>query len=352
MDKFIKKLCDINLGCIAEVGYKSAYIGEQHQYNRNGLLLANGFAVTTAAYKNFISYNDLENQLVVTLNDLRVNVAVDFEKISLRAKQLIMQSKMPADLGMAIIDAYDYMCDLTEQPVSISTSFTFEMPFDNTDKTIKTDLNVEGHCALLYAVHECFANLFSVSALNHIALNKLDIGSLDVAVCIQEMIRADKACAGAGLTTDSMFKSEDAMHITGSWGLGNRTVGLDNENDDYWIFKPSLAWTIPLLEMKLGTKRRMLITAEEDDCSLQTIETNTPGSIQDCYVLNLKEIEDLGKCGLLVEQHFKKPMLFRWAKDGLNHQIYILSVHPVNTKLNLQINYLSKTLALSGEIDK
>ncbi|MDB5126182.1 PEP/pyruvate-binding domain-containing protein [Mucilaginibacter sp.] len=352
MEKFIKEIDDINLSCISQAGYKSAYIGELHQYNRNGLLLANGFVVTTAAYKNFISYNDLENQLIITLNDLRLNDAIDFEKISLRAKQMIMQSEMPADLGMAIIGAYDYMCDLAEQPVCVSTSFTFEMPFDNTDKTIETNLNVQGHCALLYAVRKCFANLFSISALHHIALNKVDIGSLDVAVCIQKMIRADKACAGAGLTTDLSFKDENVMHITGSWGLGNRTVGLDNENDEYWIFKPSLAGKMSLLEMKLGAKTKMLMVAKEDDYSLQTIETKTPGGIQHRYVLNLKEIEGLGKCGLLIEQHFKKPMLFRWAKDGLNNQIYILSIHPEDTRPKLPINDLSKTSDFYGEVAK
>lgn len=342
MSKFIKKLNEINLRCITDVGFKNAYIGELHRYNRNGLLLAEGFAITTAIYKHFVCYNDLENQLIVTLNDLRENVEVDFEKISLRAKQMIMQSEMPADLGKAIIDAYDYMCDLTEQPVCVSTSFTFEMPFDNADKTIETDLNVQGHCALLYAVRKCFANLFSVSALHHIALNQLDIWSLDVAVCIQKMIRGDKACAGAGLTTDPSFKYENAMHITGSWGLGNRTIGPANEYDEYWIFKPSLASEMSLLEIKLGGKTKMLVTAEEDDYSLQTIETNTSVGIQHRYVLNLKEIEGLGKCGLLIEQHFKKPMLFRWAKDGLNNQIYILSVHPVDTRPDLQINDLSE----------
>ena len=332
MSKFIKKLNEIDLQCITDIGFKSAYIGELCKYNRKGLLLADGFAITTAMYRQFVCYNDLENQLVITLNDLRENVDVDFEKVSLRAKQLIIQAKMPADLGMAIIDAYDYMNDMTDQPVSVSTSFTFEMPFDNADKTMETDLNVQGHCALLYAVRKCFANLFSVSALKCIALNKLDIGTLDVAVCIQNMVRADKACAGAGITTGQRLKGEDVLHITGSWGLGSRTHGFDDGYDDYWIYKSSLELSIPLLEMKLGDKKSMLVAAADDNYTLQTVERDTPDNMQRCFTLNLKEIKYLAQTAMLIEQHFKKPMLFRWAKDGDNHQIFILSVCPANNK--------------------
>ena len=332
MEKFINKLSEVNSGCVAAVGFKSAGIGELQKYDRKGLLLAPGFAVTTAAYKHFLCYNNLENPLIVTLNDLRTGADVDYVKISKRAKTLIMRAKMPADLAMAIIDAYDYMYDMTEQPVSVSTSFTFEMPFNNADKTNETDLNVQGHGAMLYAVRKCFANVFSVSALQKIDMLKLDISELDVAVCVQKLVRADKSCAGIGITTDPAFASEGVMYLNGSWGLGKRSVDRNDAYDEYWIHKSPAGLSTPLVERKLGRKEDMLIAAADDDYALQTIKKATPPGMQERFVLNVAEVEQLAKCSTLIEDHFKMPMIFTWAKDGENNQIFILTVHPAESK--------------------
>jgi pyruvate,water dikinase len=46
------------------------------------------------------------------------------------------------------------------------------------------------------------------------------------------------------------------------------------------------------------------------------------------FVLNEKEVEKLAEWALIIEDHYGKPMDFEWAKDGVNHQLYIIQARP------------------------
>ncbi|RFZ89955.1 hypothetical protein D0C36_23965 [Mucilaginibacter conchicola] len=337
MENYIIKFRDADLSKLTSVGYKCAMLGELQAYDHVDLLIPEGFIISGKAFRDFINFNDLENRLNITLQPLYKEVAPKYCLISAAAQQLITDARMPADMGMAIIDAYDYLGDMNDSPVSVSSSFMFEMPFDNDDEGLNTGLNVQGHCALLYAVKKSFANLFSCSALKRIKDAGIKVIDLDIAVCVQLMVRAGKGCSGLVSSEDNDFQAEDVIHISGRWGLSGGSFRLDDECDDYWIFKPSILKTAPLIELKLGRKQRILTAAPDDDYTWQTIESATPEEMQHMYVLNYHEILHLGKCALLIEKHFNSPVQFTWAKDGADHQIYILSVckSPIKTRSSL-----------------
>src|SRR6185503_13247413 len=71
----------------------------------------------------------------------------------------------------------------------------------------------------------------------------------------------------------------------------------------------------------------MVYAGEGDDVNT-TINKDTPPELRDKFILSDTEVEKLAKWALLIEDHYQKPMDFEWAKDGVDHQIYIIQARP------------------------
>ncbi|WP_262886759.1 PEP/pyruvate-binding domain-containing protein [Mucilaginibacter humi] len=64
MERYIKKFRETSLRDIAEVGGKNASIGEMFaRLEPKGIAVPDGFAVTAAGYRHFLSSNHLEQPL-------------------------------------------------------------------------------------------------------------------------------------------------------------------------------------------------------------------------------------------------------------------------------------------------
>jgi pyruvate,water dikinase len=99
--------------------------------------------------------------------------------------------------------------------------------------------------------------------------------------------------------------------------------------DEFLVFKPSLRHgKKAIIQKNLGTKNKMMVYADQDDDVNTTINKDTPWEMRECFVLNDKEVEKLAKWALIIEEHYGKPMDFEWAKDGINHQLYIIQARP------------------------
>jgi pyruvate,water dikinase len=95
------------------------------------------------------------------------------------------------------------------------------------------------------------------------------------------------------------------------------------------VFKPTLKKNKKaIIQKKLGSKSKMLVYAQDGNEHRTTTNQDTPWELRGKFVLEDAEIEQLARWALIIEDYYQKPMDFEWAKDGENHQLYIIQARP------------------------
>lgn len=332
METCIRKYSDIDIKDLKEVGYKNASFGKMMKLLlSDGVLTPGGFAITVGAYRYFLSYNHMDKPLKQLMSMLDKKSLSNLTELSEKARTIIMNGKMPADLGMQIIDAYDYLIDMTSAPVAIRSSVVSDHVVDAAAGGFNDSyLNVQGHCALLYAIRQCFASTYNDKAVRHAAEKGYDPSAMAMSVGVQEMIRSDKGASGIGYTDPLHSGSISSICLKAIWGLGELVHHENIEPDLYIISNPSSKLTTSLIDRTLGSKSKMMIYAADDDETNQTILIDTPVNLQQRFVLDDEEILRLADWAIVLDKQYRQPICFEWAKDGNNHQLYLLQVCPLS----------------------
>jgi len=331
MEAFIRKFSETGINDIAEVGGKNASLGEMYSHlTARGLLIPNGFAITASAYRYFIDENMIGDRLAKLMCELDRKDFSNLAHIGTQARKLIMDAHMPSNLAFVITDAYDYLFDKNDQQVAVRSSATAEdLPDASFAGQHESYLNIQGHAALLYAVKKCFASLYTDRAIKYREDKGFDHNKVFLSVGVQQMVRSDMGCSGVGFTLEPESGFRDVVHLAGVWGLGENIVQGTVTPDEFLIFKPSLKnRKKAILQKNLGTKNKMMVYADPDDEVNTTINKDTPWEMRERFVLNDKEVEKLAEWALIIEDHYQKPMDFEWAKDGVNHLLYIIQARP------------------------
>lgn len=331
MTKFIKKFSEITKDDVATVGYKNALLAEIYNLlTPKGILIPDGFVITAEAFEYFINSNNLRSQI----NYLMKTLEPDFSNLAETGadiRELIMEAHMPSDLGMAVIGAYDSLTDMKGTSVAVRSSGNDDtVPYKDSLGFHESYLNVQGHCSLLYSMRQCFTSLYSDKAIRYREEHGMLQYEAFISIAVQKMVRSDLACSGVGYTSYHSTAVNSTLKLTGVWGMSGGLFDGDDIGDKFLIFKPSVrSKESPLVDKQLGDKNEMVICADEDDQSNLTICKNTTYMQREQFVINDSEIEKLTAWAIVIEEHFKKPMIFEWAKDGDNHQLYILGVRHI-----------------------
>ena len=148
------------------------------------------------------------------------------------------------------------------------------------------------------------------------------------------MVRSDSSSSGVLFSIDTESGFEDAVFITGAWGLGENVVQGAVNPDEYYVFKPTLKeGKRPIVSKKVGSKEIKMIYDNDPgtDEPVQNIET-TPEE-RNSYVINDDEILQLANWACIIEDHYGKGMDIEWAKDGDGEKVgtgklYIVQARP------------------------
>jgi len=89
-----------------------------------GVLIPDGFAVTATAYRYFLSFNRLEEILKSLMQELDRKDFSNLDEIGVKARKLIMEGHLPADLELAVVNAYDDLFDNDDREVAVRSSAT------------------------------------------------------------------------------------------------------------------------------------------------------------------------------------------------------------------------------------
>lgn len=329
-DAFILDFDAIAIADVPRVGGKNASLGEMtRNLAEAGIAVPEGFAVTAAAFRDFIEHNRLGEEIRRLLDVWRRDEA-SLRETGAAIRNLVMRGGIPVDTAQAILAAYRALgkrIGMKSPAVAVRSSATAE---DLADASFagqqESFLNVRGEQDLLAACHRCYASLFTDRALSYRALK--GFGQLDVALSIgvQRMVRSDKGGAGVMFTLDPETGFPDVVEISAAWGLGETVVQGTAETDSYRVFKPLLdqPQLKPITEKICGGKATKLIYARDRRTRLVPVKR----ADRRRFVLDDEEILQLARWAVKIEQHYRRPMDIEWAKDGLTGALYIVQARP------------------------
>ena len=123
--------------------------------------------------------------------------------------------------------------------------------------------------------------------------------------------------------------------------LGELIVqGLVNP-DEFYLFKPSLEnKKFPIIKKSMGNKTTKMVYSQNKsfDGSVKIVALDQFDRSN--FSLTDKEIIALGKIGLLIEQHYGKPMDIEWAKDGIDNKLYVVQARPETVVSSHEHNFI------------
>src|SRR5271166_2688828 len=239
--KYTLDFSQIRNSDVALVGGKNASLGELFSALKpKGVGILDGFALTTDAYWRLLEEQGLRARLEKLFSDLDPENLEQLAAKGHEARTQILQTPLPEDLKLAVRESYAALLKRIGREVEMavrSSASAEDLPEASFAGAAETFLNVRGEDALLRAVHQCFASLFTDRAISYRA--RQGYGQLKVAlsVGVMPMVRSDLASSGVIFTLDTESGFRDVVFVTGSWGLGENIVQGKVDPDEFYVHK-------------------------------------------------------------------------------------------------------------------
>jgi len=338
INEYILNLQSVGIADTAIAGGKSASLGEMiRALTPMGIRIPGGFVITVAAYREFMRVNKLEPEIKRLISTIDHGNIESLRRAGLEIRQLIRNSRFPYDLSEQIITAYARLSTgygQTNTDVAVRSSATAEdLPDASFAGQQETYLNVRGAAALIDAVRNCFASLFTDRAISYRDNFRYDHMETGLSVCVQKMVRSDLGASGVAFSLDTESGFKDVVLINGSWGLGEMVVQGSVSPDEFLVFKPALLQDkAAIIEKKLGLKDKMMVYGDDPDERTRVIPCDR--AQQQRFCLEEKQVLELAHWVCQIEAYYsgvKKhhcPMDVEWAVDGLSGELFIVQARP------------------------
>ncbi len=334
----IVPLSSVGIGDLDRVGGKNASLGEMLCHlTALGIQIPDGFVITVEGYRSFCMFNQLESRIQALVAGIDHDKVESLRRAGQQVRQLIRNSKFPPELSASIIEAYQQLSAQYGQEatdVAVRSSATAEdLPDASFAGQQETYLNVRGPAALMDAVRNCFASLFTDRAISYRQRFGYDHFQVGLSLCVQKMVRSDLGAAGVAFSLDTESGFEDVVVINGSYGLGEMLVQGAVMPDEFIVFKPLLKQGFAaVIEKKLGLKDRKMVYGDDPDERVRIIPTEQKS--RESFCLSREAILKLATWVCNIEDHYTRikghwcPMDVEWALDGLSGQLYIVQARP------------------------
>ncbi|MDX1393587.1 MAG: phosphoenolpyruvate synthase [Gemmatimonadota bacterium] len=328
MEARVVALDSVGIEDVGLVGGKNASLGEMiSNLSAAGVSVPGGFAVTAAAYREFLA-GELGDRIHAILDELDVEDVAALAEAGSTIRGWIRDTPLDEDLRDEIARWYGELSGGEEAlAVAVRSSATAEdLPEASFAGQQETVLNVRGTEGVLAAVHEVYASLFTDRAIAYRVHQGFEHRDVALSVGVQEMVRADLGASGVLFTLDTETGFRDVVFITSSYGLGELVVQGAVNPDEFYVYKPGLrAGRSAILRRSLGSKAERMVYGPSGG-GVEVVEVSKDERTR--FSLTDAEVEDLARQALLIEEHYGAPMDIEWAKDGADGSLRILQARP------------------------
>ena len=276
-----------------------------------------GFTVTTAAYREFVSDNGLQEAIIDGAKPELVGTAVSFDSASERIQALFAEAELTDELKAQIGSAYTAF-GAGEPPVAVRSSANAEdLPDLSFAGQQDTYLNIRGRDAVFEAVRDCWASLWTARALSYRHEHAIAQEAVAMAVVVQVMVPSE--VSGILFTANPATGERSEMIVNASFGLGEAIVGGEITPDTYIIDRETLA----VRETIIGSKEHMLVSAAGQGTDTRELSA----AEREQSSLAEPVLRELAQLAIAVERHFGQPQDIEWAV--VNGTLSLLQSRPI-----------------------
>ena len=232
-----------------------------------GFHVPGGFLVTTAAYLGFVADNNLQDQILVLAKPWVVEARASFEQSSENIQMLFADIDLAAEMTTEIRQAYEALDG--QPPVAVRSSANAEdLPGLSFAGQQETYLNVTGADAVVAAVKNCWASLWTAQAISYRHQNGIDQDSVAMAVVVQIMVPSE--VSGILFTANPATGERNEIIINASFGLGEAVVGGQVTPDTYIVDKANKT----VKETMIGPKEQKIISDGEQGVRMEDVSAS------------------------------------------------------------------------------
>jgi phosphoenolpyruvate synthase/pyruvate phosphate dikinase len=299
------------------VGGKAASLAE---LSRAGLRVPAGFVITTRAFVEFMAAVDPDTELVQLIEATAADDLAAISRSATLARQRIGATQLPPALQELIGSAYRDLCADAAVTVAVRSSATSE---DSAEASFaglqETFLWIRDQAAMLRAVRDCWASLYSVESVSYRRQRALPERQIAMAVVVQRMVHA--RCAGVMFTRSPVTGDRSVIAIEGSWGLGSCIVSGEVTPDKFMVSKV----TGQIVGRTVSEKS----TQHVPDLQAGGVRAESvPAERQSQPCLTDAEIGELKRIAMTIERHYGTPQDIEWAIDSVSGELCVLQSRP------------------------
>lgn len=302
-EKISGALADFGAHDLALAGGKGANLGE---LVRAGFPVPAGFVVTTAAYAAALEVSGVGVRLAELL-------AADAPGARIRA--LFTEVMVPERIRSVIAADYE---NLGGGPVAVRSSATAEdLPGAAFAGQQDTYLNVVGEEAVLRAVVDCWASLWTDRAIAYRQRQGIDPRQVAIAVVVQAMVPADNA--GVMFSANPVTGERGEIVIDASPGLGEAVVSGRVTPEHYVLDAAGR-----MSDFSAGGHELVIVMGTGGTEEKAGTATSSPG-------LGSEQLAELAGLARQVQDLFGRPQDMEWAMVGA--RLYLLQARPMTALL-------------------
>ncbi|WP_132012267.1 phosphoenolpyruvate synthase [Hydrogenispora ethanolica] len=314
MNAYVLGFAEIDQTKLMEVGGKGANLGELSRID--GLRVPPGFCVTTAAYRRIIGQTPEFGALLAELSQQSADDREKIGAISGRLRSVISEAAIPGAIRDEILRHLTKLGEANAYAVR-SSATAEDLPSASFAGQQDTYLNIRGSDAVLRAIRQCWASLFTDRAVIYRMQNGFDHSEVYLAVVVQRMVFPQ--AAGILFTADPVSSNRKVLSIDAGFGLGEALVsGLVNA-DNYKVREGRI------VDRKIAAKKLAIAPAAAGGTGAREIEPE----LQEVQTLTDGQILQLERIGRTIEGHFGCPQDIEWCLA--EEEFFIVQSRPITT---------------------
>lgn len=302
------------------VGSKMAQLGEIA--GALTLPVPDGFAITTAAYRRFMTFNDLQGEIDRRIQGLKAADLKTTQIACAAIQQRITQATVPPDLAEAIAKAYtDLTLDgVPDRRVAMRSSALGEDLAEQSFAGLYLSrLNVSAE-DLLMAYKEIVASKYGLSAM--VYRLKRGLRDEDIAMGVGCLAMVEAAAGGVMYSRHPVDPKADSVFINAVLGLPKAVVDGTGGFDQIDVGRER---PLKVLRAQINPKTlKYTCDPVEGVCrEVAVADGAAQPAISQAQALALAEI------ALKLEAHYGTPQDIEWAIDGRG-ALFILQSRPMS----------------------
>src|SRR3989339_927257 len=280
-----------------------------------GIPVPEGFVILSNAFEKFIEETDLNVEIDAVLDTVDIKEVHTVENASEKIQAIILSKEMPVDIKAEILEFFKNLdCKFvavrssatSEDSASAAWAGQLDSFLNTTDET------------LLENVKKCWASLFTPRAIFYRFEKKLKKNKISVSVVIQKMVNSEES--GIAFSVHPVTQDKNQIIIEAGFGLGEAIVSGSITPDSYVVNKQKFN----ILDIHVNEQTKALYKKAKGGNEWKKL-----GAKGKNQVLTEKEIVELSKLIVNIENHYGFPCDIEWAKE--KGKFYIVQSRPITT---------------------